>query len=144
MGPKSLVRGLQDLSKMSKNMFIASKLSKIPREAIYDELILRYTPLIFPSRVTSSVIRWQNRLFWKMLVCVFYSQNVAISKSRHWLLFYPTRKEKSTEKFPPKLILKRKTFPTTHLHTSSPRNALTKSYQFQHYRSFSKVNKKGL
>ena len=29
MGPKTLVRGLQDLSKMSKNMFIASKLSKI-------------------------------------------------------------------------------------------------------------------
>ena len=34
------------------------------------------------------------------------------------------------------------TFPTTHLHTSSPINALTKSYQSQHYRSFSKVNKK--
>ena len=29
MGPKALVRGLQDLSKMSKNMFIWSKLSKI-------------------------------------------------------------------------------------------------------------------
>ena len=29
MKPKGLVRGLQDLSKMSKNMFIASKLSKI-------------------------------------------------------------------------------------------------------------------
>ena len=29
-------------------------------------------------------------------------------------------------------------------HTPSPRNALTKSYQFQHYRSFSKVNKMAL
>ena len=29
MGQMTLVRGLQDLSKMSKNMFIASKLSKI-------------------------------------------------------------------------------------------------------------------
>ena len=28
MGPKALVRGLQDLSKMSKNMFIASKFPK--------------------------------------------------------------------------------------------------------------------
>ena len=30
--------------------------------------------------------------------CVFYSQNVAVSKSRHRLLFHPTGKEKSTEK----------------------------------------------
>ena len=42
------------------------------------------------------------------------------------------------------LILNGMTFPTTHIHTPSPRNALTKSYQFQHYRSFSKVNKKAL
>ena len=28
----------------------------------------------------------------------FYSQNVAVSKSRHRLLFHPTGKEKSTEK----------------------------------------------
>ena len=36
-----------------------------------------------------------------MLVHVLrlFLQNVAVSKSRHRLLFYPTRKEKSTEKF---------------------------------------------
>ena len=50
----------------------------------------------------------------------------------------------SSEKSHPMLILKGMTFPTTHLHIPSPRNALTKSYQFQHYRSFSKVNKKAL
>ena len=28
------------------------------------------------------------------------------------------------------------TFPTTHIHIPSPRNALTKIYQFQHYSEF--------
>ena len=41
----------------------------------------------------------------------------------------------------PRLILNRMQFPIIHLHTPSSRNALTKSYQFQHYRSFLKVNK---
>ena len=35
-------------------------------------------------------------------------------------------------------------FPTIHLHTPSSRNALTRSYQFLHYRSISKVNKNAL
>ena len=42
------------------------------------------------------------------------------------------------------LILRGVPFPTIHLHTPSPRNALTKSYQFLHYRSNSKVNKSTL
>ena len=42
------------------------------------------------------------------------------------------------------LILKGRTFPTTHFHIPSPRNTLTKSYQFQHYRSFSKSQQKHL
>ena len=41
----------------------------------------------------------------------------------------------------PMLILKGMTFPTIHIHTPSPRNALTKRYEFWHYRSFVKVNK---
>ena len=39
------------------------------------------------------------------------------------------------------LILKGMQFPTIHLHTPRSRNALTRSYQFLHYRSISKVNK---
>ena len=41
----------------------------------------------------------------------------------------------------PKLILKRKKFPTIHIHTPRSINTLTKSYKFGHYRSFLKVNK---
>ena len=41
----------------------------------------------------------------------------------------------------PKLILKRMKLPTIHLHTPSPKNALTRSYEFGHYRSFWQVNK---
>ena len=41
----------------------------------------------------------------------------------------------------PNHILKRKKFPTIHLHLPRSRNALTKSYKFGHYRSFLKVNK---
>ena len=40
-----------------------------------------------------------------------------------------------------KLILKRMQFPTIHIHTPRSRNALTRSYEFGHYRSFLKVNK---
>ena len=50
----------------------------------------------------------------------------------------------SSEKSHPMLILKGMTFPKSHLHIPSPRNALTKNYQFLHYRSNSKVNKKAL
>ena len=49
-----------------------------------------------PSIVARSVIRWQNRLL--ILVCVFCSQNVAVSKSRHRLLFYPIGKRKKNRK----------------------------------------------
>ena len=48
------------------------------------------------------------------------------------------------EKLHPMLILNRMQFPTIHLHTPSSRNALTRSYQFLHYRSNSKVNKSTL
>ena len=41
----------------------------------------------------------------------------------------------------PKLILKRIQFPTIHIHLPSSKYALTKSYEFGHYRSFWKVNK---
>ena len=41
----------------------------------------------------------------------------------------------------PKLILKRMKFPTIHLHLPSSKYALTRSYEFRHYRSFWKVNK---
>ena len=41
----------------------------------------------------------------------------------------------------PKLILKRMQIPTVHLHPTSSKYALTRSYEFGHYRSFWKVNK---
>ena len=41
----------------------------------------------------------------------------------------------------PKLILKRIKFSTIHLQPPSPEYALTKRYEFWHYRSFWKVNK---
>ena len=41
----------------------------------------------------------------------------------------------------PNLILNRIKFPTIHLHTPRSENALTRSYEFGHYRSFLKVNK---
>ena len=41
----------------------------------------------------------------------------------------------------PKLILKRMPFPTIHLQLPSSKYALTRSYEFGHYRSFWKVNK---
>ena len=41
----------------------------------------------------------------------------------------------------PKLIFKRMQFPTIHIHTPRSKNALTRSYEFGHYRSFLKVNK---
>ena len=41
----------------------------------------------------------------------------------------------------PKLIFKRMKFPTIHIHTPRSKNALTRSYEFGHYRSFLKVNK---
>ena len=41
----------------------------------------------------------------------------------------------------PKLIFKRMQFHTIHIHTPRSRNALTRSYEFGHYRSFLKVNK---
>ena len=46
------------------------------------------------------VIRWEELTVFGMLVCVLrlFSQNVAVSKSRHRLLFYPTRKGKKHRK----------------------------------------------
>ena len=41
----------------------------------------------------------------------------------------------------PNLILKRMKFHTIHLHTPRSKYALTRSYEFGHYRSFWKVNK---
>ena len=41
----------------------------------------------------------------------------------------------------PNLILKRMQFPTIHLQFPSSKYALTRSYEFGHYRSFLKVNK---
>ena len=41
----------------------------------------------------------------------------------------------------PKLILKRMQCPTIHLYLPSSKYALTRSYEFGHYRSFLKVNK---
>ena len=41
----------------------------------------------------------------------------------------------------PKLILKRMQFPIIHPHLPSSKYALTRSYEFGHYRSFLKVNK---
>ena len=41
----------------------------------------------------------------------------------------------------PKLILKRMKFPTIHLQLPSSEYALTRRYEFGHYRSFWKVNK---
>ena len=41
----------------------------------------------------------------------------------------------------PKLILNRMQCPTIHLHLPSSKYALTRSYEFGHYRSFWKVNK---
>ena len=41
----------------------------------------------------------------------------------------------------PKLILKRMKFPTIHIHLPISKYALTKGYEFGHYRSFLKVNK---
>ena len=41
----------------------------------------------------------------------------------------------------PNLILKRMQFPTIHLHLPRSKYALTRSYEFGHYRSFWKVNK---
>ena len=41
----------------------------------------------------------------------------------------------------PKLILNRMKFSTIHLHLPSSKYALTRSYEFGHYRSFWKVNK---
>ena len=49
-----------------------------------------------------------------------------------------------SEKFHPRLILKRMKFPTIHIHTPRSRNSLTKNYQSLHYRSISKVNKSTL
>ena len=40
-----------------------------------------------------------------------------------------------------KLILKRMQLPTTHIHLPSSEYALTKRYEFWHYKSFWKVNK---
>ena len=41
----------------------------------------------------------------------------------------------------PKLILNRMPFSTIHIHLPSSKYALTRSYEFGHYRSFWKVNK---
>ena len=41
----------------------------------------------------------------------------------------------------PNLILNRMQFPTIHIHIPRSKNALTRSYEFGHYRSFLKVNK---
>ena len=41
----------------------------------------------------------------------------------------------------PKLILKKMQFRTIHIHTRSSKNALTRSYEFWHYKSFLKVKK---
>ena len=41
----------------------------------------------------------------------------------------------------PKLILKRMQFPTIQIHLPGSEYALTKKYEFGHYRSFCKVNK---
>ena len=53
------------------------------------------------NHVVNIVIRWEELTVFGMLVRVLHScsQNVAVSKIRHRLLFYPTGKDKSTEKF---------------------------------------------
>ena len=68
-------------------------------------LILRYTPLIKRSPAESPVLWYGGKeltVFFGMLVCVLhlFLQNVAVSKSRHLLLFCPTRKGKKHNKIP--------------------------------------------
>ena len=69
----------------------------------YDELFLRSPSLIrIPSRVASSVIGGNRTdCLWNAGSCLrLFSQNVEVSKSRHRLLFYPTRKGQKHRKIP--------------------------------------------
>ena len=79
------------------------KKSNQTREAIHDELILRYTPLTSPqqSRQFCDTVA-ELDCFRKMLVCILRLclQNVAVRKSRHRLLFSPTRKGQKHNKIP--------------------------------------------
>ena len=56
---------------------------------------------LVPSRVASSVIGGHRTVFWNAGPRLrLFSQNVAVSESRHRLLFYPTRKRQKHRKIP--------------------------------------------